>query len=109
MRVVLDTNVLVSALLSPEGPPAAIINATLDGTLTALVDNRILFEYEDVLQRERFGFNPQDVRAFLDFFRHESEYVSATPVQLTLNDPDDLPFYEVAKTAKADYLITGNT
>ena len=109
MRVVLDTNVLVSALLNPERAPAAIANAALDGTLTILVDNRILFEYEDVLHRENFGFKPQDVRAFLDFFRHEGEYVSATATNITLDDPDDLPFFEVAKTANADYLITGNT
>lgn len=109
MRVVLDTNVLVSALLSPEGPPAAIVNAALDGTLTILVDNRILFEYEDVLRRDKFGFDPRDVRVFLEFFRHESEFVSATAAQLTLDDPDDLPFFEVARTAKADFLITGNT
>ena len=109
MRVVLDTNVIVSALLSPAGPPAAIVNAALDGTFATLVDNRILFECEDVLRRKKFEFDPRDVRAFLEFFRHEGEYVSATAAPITINDPADLPFIEVACAAKADYLITGNT
>lgn len=109
MRVVLDTNVLVSALLSPAGPPAAIVNASLDGTLAVLIDNRILFEYDDVLGRTKFRFDPRDARAFLEFFRREGEYVSATASPVTTKDPADLPFLEVAWAAKADYLIAGNT
>jgi len=109
MRVVLDTNVLVSGLLSPGGPPGSIISAVLDGAIIVLVDNRIMFEYEDVLRRSKFGFDSRDVRAFLDFFQHESEFVTAKPFSTTLADPADLPFFEVATTAAADYLITGNT
>lgn len=109
MRVVLDTNVLVSALLNPSGPPGLIVNAVLDGAITVLVDNRIMFEYEDVLHRSKFGFDARDVRSILEFFQHEGEYVTATPSPTTLEDPADLPFFEVAATAEADYLITGNT
>lgn len=108
MRIVLDTNVLVSALLSPGGAPASILNAVLNGTISVLVDNRILFEYEDVLHRSKFGFESRDVRSLLEFLRHECEYVAAASTSSTLDDPADLPFYEVALSGNADYLVTGN-
>ena len=109
MRIVLDTNVLVSALLTPAGPPASIVNAVITGAIAALVDNRILFEYEDVLHRSKFGFESGDIRSVLEFFRHECEYVAAVSTSSTFDDPADLPFYEVALSGKADYLVTGNT
>ena len=109
MRIVLDTNVLVSALLTPEGPPASIINALLAGTVELLADNRILFEYEDVLNRRKFGFEPRDVRSLLDFLKHECRYVAATTATSSFEDPADLPFYEVALSGNADYLVTGNS
>lgn len=109
MRVVLDTNVVVSAMLSPNGASAAILRAVLDGRLCLLVDNRIVFEYSDVLCRPTFRFDTSDVRAFLDFVEHEAEYVNALPTDAPFDDPDDRPFYEVALSGDADCLVTGNT
>lgn len=109
MRIVLDTNVLVSALIRPAGPPAAVLNAILDKSLLLLVDNRIMFEYEDVLERPKLAFDPDDVRSLLEFFSHEAEYVTAKPVATALPDPDDLPFYEVAVAGNTDCFVTGNT
>jgi putative PIN family toxin of toxin-antitoxin system len=109
MRIVLDTNVVVSAMLNPNGAAGSILNGVLDGYLRLLVDNRIVFEYSDVLQRKQFQFNPRDVRAIIDFVRHEAEWVAALPVQNRFEDPDDRVFYEVAVSGNADYLVTGNT
>ena len=55
MRVVLDTNVLVSGLLTPSGPCGQIVELVLDGVLDLCVDGRILDEYEDVLRRPKLA------------------------------------------------------
>lgn len=108
MRIVLDTNVLVAGLLNPRGNPASILNAVLDENVAVLIDDRILAEYRDVLQRPRFGFPRDTVNALLDFFEHHGEYVAAGPASGAVTDPDDVPFYEVAIAGKAQYLVTGN-
>lgn len=108
MRLVLDTNVLVSALLSPHGPPARILDWTLAGEFLLLVDDRILDEYRRVLQRSKFGFDPRDVRTLLAVLTSLAEHVTAAPLDLELPDPDDLPLLEIAVSAKADALVTGN-
>lgn len=109
MRMVLDTNVVVSAVLNPNGAPDSILNGVFDGHIRLLVDNRIVFEYSDVLRRKKFQFDPRNVQAVIDFLQHEAEYVTALPVDCSFDDPDDRPFYEVAVSGNADYLVTGNT
>jgi putative PIN family toxin of toxin-antitoxin system len=108
MRIVLDTNVLVSGLLSPFGPPARILDLVLAGDLIPVFDDRILAEYGQVLARERFGFAPDDVVSLLHYIEVEGEHITAYPVSVVLPDPDDLPFLEVALTARVEALITGN-
>lgn len=107
MIVVLDTNILVSALLSPFGPPARVLDLVLAGELRTAFDDRVLAEYRDVLSRPRFGFDSADVGALLDFLEAEGEAVIATPWPHALPDPDDAAFVEVAMAAQA-ILITGN-
>jgi putative PIN family toxin of toxin-antitoxin system len=109
VRVVLDTNVIVSGLLSSKGAPARILEASLTGELTPVVDHRILAEYHEVLARPRFDFDAKAVAAVLRAFMSAAELVSAAPLAATLlPDPDDLPFLEVAVGAAADALVTGN-
>ncbi|MBE3551207.1 MAG: hypothetical protein BLITH_0719 [Brockia lithotrophica] len=108
MKVVLDTNVLVSALLTPHGPAARILDAVLAGRLFLLFDDRVFREYGEVLNRDRFGFSPEDVRELLEFIRSEGQKVSAAPLAIELQDPDDLMFVEVAVAGKAEAIITGN-
>lgn len=109
MRIVLDTNVLVSGLISPFGPPARVLEMILTGDLTLVFDDRILAEYRQVLARERFGLNADDVADLLRYFEAAGEHVTARPAFVTLPDPDDLSFLEVALAARVDALITGNT
>jgi putative PIN family toxin of toxin-antitoxin system len=108
MRVVIDTNVIVSGVLNPHGPPGRIVNALLSETVTILHDDRFLSEYREVLLRPTFGFARSDVEGLLDFVESVGEHVSAEPLSLVLPDPDDLPFLEVAISGAAGALITGN-
>jgi putative PIN family toxin of toxin-antitoxin system len=108
VRIVLDTNVLVSGLLSPFGPPGEIVRMVTAGAIRLCVDARLLAEYETVLLRPRFGLDPEAVAALIDYVDATSEKVASVPLQERLPDPDDEPFLEVAVASGADYLVTGN-
>jgi putative PIN family toxin of toxin-antitoxin system len=108
VRIVLDTNVLVSGVLNPHGSPGRCLDLILDGDLTPLFDDRILAESRDVLLRPRFGFDPREVGLLVDYFIAEGEALGAPPLDITLPDPDDLAFLEVAIAGNADALVTGN-
>jgi putative PIN family toxin of toxin-antitoxin system len=108
MKVVFDTNVIVSGLINLDGMPAQIVNLLLNGRITLLYDGRILQEYAEVLNRKKFGFKKSMVDPLLDYIRNEGEYVAAEPIGKTFIDEDDKVFYEVAKTAKVRCIVTGN-
>ncbi len=108
MLVVLDTNILVAALLSPFGPPARVLDLVLSGDIRPAYDDRLLAEYREVLARPKFGFAPADVATVLAYLEAAGERVTARPLACEWSDPDDLPFLEVAIEAGA-VLITGNT
>jgi uncharacterized protein len=107
VRIVLDTNVLVSALLNPQGAPAAVLELVVAGALVPVFDDRILDEYREVLSRPRFGFEAAAVATFLQGIE-SGERVEAAPIDLDLPDPDDAPFVEVAVAANVNALVTGN-
>jgi putative PIN family toxin of toxin-antitoxin system len=109
VRIVLDTNVLVSALLSPHGAPARILDLVLAGSVTVLFDDRIFAEYEEILARPKLQIPASESTYILDFLVSEGTLVSPSPLALELPDLDDLPFVEVASAADADALVTGNT
>lgn len=108
MRAVNDTNVLVSGIINPHGPPGRIVDAVLAEAITVLYDDRILSEYRDVLMRPTFGFKRADVETIVDFIEVAGEHISAKGVDLILPDPTDLPFLEVAMGGAADALVSGN-
>ena len=122
MRVVIDTNVIVSALLNANGIPAKILSLILNGKVEMLYDNRIIFEYSEVLSRKEFGFNVEIVNDLIDYFRNEGEYIIAEHSKIKFHDETDKKFYEVHKSGnpgrdpagsrfssgKSHYLITGN-
>jgi putative PIN family toxin of toxin-antitoxin system len=108
MKIVLDTNVLVAGLLSPFGPCGDIVRMVFSGSLTLCVDARVLSEYHEVLNRPKFHFDPDKVVSVLDYIDHTSWVVSSTPLSVSLPDPDDKPFLEIAISGNADYLVTGN-
>ena len=108
MRLVLDTNVLVSGLLRAQGPPGRIVDSLLRESFQALYDDRMLAEYEAVLARPKFAFDPRGVGVFLAFLCETGERIVAPPLDLHCSDPNDQPFLEVAVEALADALVTGN-
>ena len=108
MRIVLDTNVLVSGLLQALGPSGQLVRMVAAGRLTLCFDARILTEYRDVLLRPKFSFDPERIRSLLEEIRAEGVPVVGGPLGDRLPDPDDEPFLEVALAADAEYLVTGN-
>ena len=107
-RVVLDTNVIVSASLSRNGNPANIYKMFLTGTLALVYCEEILAEYEDVLYRPHLRILPSDADIIMAAIRQHGKKVIITPSIGPMPDEDDRVFYDTAKTAGA-CLVTGNT
>lgn len=107
IKVVIDTNILVSALLTPSGNPAKVLDYILNGTVKICYDSRIVAEYHDVLLRAKFGFDKKSVGQVIDFILHSGVSVVPKPLSAVFEDEEDIKFYEVAESAKA-YLVTGN-
>ena len=108
MKVVLDTNILVSGLLSPFGPGGEIVRMAASGILELCYDARILSEYRNVLLRPKFAFDQVQVDYLVDHIRACGNLVAAKPLAKRLPDADDEPFLEVALAGKARCLVTGN-
>ena len=107
MNIVIDTNVLVSALWSREGSCAKILYKVLNYELVLVYDQRILHEYKSVLERPKFCFAKDEVKSLIDFIQNEGLCVVAKPLNVKFEDESDKKFYEVAKTVGCK-LITGN-
>ncbi|MCD6120421.1 MAG: putative toxin-antitoxin system toxin component, PIN family [Spirochaetales bacterium] len=69
MEIVLDTNVLISGVINPDGKPARIINLLLNGKINILYDNRIIKEYLEALGREKFDFQAELIESLIDFIK----------------------------------------
>lgn len=108
MRIVLDTNVLVSAMLSGGGAPDMTLQLVLQGAVTLLADSRVLAEYDEVTARPRFAFDAAERRLLLETLGAIAEPVVARPLRLALTDPEDRVFVEVAVAGRADAIVTGN-
>ena len=108
MRIVMDTNVLVSGMLTPFGVCGEIVRMLTSSNITLCVDSRILFEYEDVLRRPRFQIEYNMIDLVMEYIESSSEAHNTTPLQKFLPDPDDNQFLEVAISANVDCLVTGN-
>ena len=108
MLVVVDTNVLVSGLLNPRGNPGLIVQLILSKNVDLALDDRILCEYAEVLHRDDLKLPKKEVDILLGYVRGQSVRIDAVPLPITLPDPGDQPFFEVATACAADFLITGN-
>ncbi|OGU16395.1 MAG: putative toxin-antitoxin system toxin component, PIN family [Geobacteraceae bacterium GWC2_53_11] len=108
MNIVLDTNVLVSGLLSPFGPCGKIVRMVSSAELALSFDARILTEYREVLLRPKFKFEKDKIDALLDHIEHRGRAVASSPLPHSLPDYDDEPFLEVAIAAQAVCIVTGN-
>jgi len=108
---VIDTNVLVSAMLKWESVPGSIINLTFDGIIIPLFNKKILHEYRLVLSRPKFGLSVEIVEDIINSIEKKGINVDETPLEIELPDPSDKVFFEVVmeERKKEDaYLVTGN-
>ena len=109
MRIVFDTNIVVSAMLSPSGTAADALRLALHRHVQLCASEVILEEYEGVLRRPKFRRSPAVVAALLKAVRAVADLVEPR-VQLSVSaDEADNRFLECAEAAKADYIVTGNT
>jgi uncharacterized protein len=109
IRVVLDTNILISALLNSHGPPARVFLMTLlDPDTQLCVSGDVYAEYEEVIRRARFKRSESEIEATLRATRERGFWVRPTLPVRSCSDPDDDIFLECAQAAAAHYLVTGN-
>ncbi len=109
---VIDTNVLVSAMLKFQSVPGQIANEALLGNLIPLLCDEIVEEYREVLARPKFKFDPKVVDVFIEGIIDRGIFVDAVPVEEIIPDPKDIVFYEVVMEGRKEYddayLVTGN-
>ena len=109
---VIDTNVLVSALLSKNESAATVqvVAQLLAGKITPVYSNEVIAEYREVLSRKKFKFPAEQVNYLLGSIEKFGILVAPTPTGVILPDMKDLPFYEVVMEKRSDnaYLVTGN-
>jgi putative PIN family toxin of toxin-antitoxin system len=109
IRVVLDTNILISALLQARGLPARTFLLALAGTTAQLcVSGDIYAEYEEVIRRPKFNRGEAIVEQALRAIRQNGFWIRPTEKVRACSDPDDDIFLECAQAARAHYLVTGN-
>jgi len=108
VRWVLDTNVIVSGLLSPAGPPGRLLDAALVGTLRIVYDDRIAAEYREVLERPALRIDAGDRDAFLAVLSLHELVVVPPWTGPSPPDPDDQMFLEAVILADEGTLVTGN-
>lgn len=108
---VIDTNVLVSAILKWQSVPGSILELTFIGTIVPIFDERIIKEYREVLNRPKFHLTPDIIESVVGELVKLGICVDADELDVELPDPKDRVFYEVVmeerKTEEA-YLVTGN-
>lgn len=108
--VVVDTNVLVSALWT-ENPYAAtrrILDLLLKRKITPLYNEDVIEEYCDVLSRPKFPFDRQEIADLINFIIESGLDTSRTPYEGSLPDEDDRAFYEISLGRENSFLVTGN-
>ena len=113
MRVVLDTNIFVSGLLSAAGPPARIIQAVLKRRIIPIMSPDTFAELEAVLRRPKlqraFTRAGVNVTSFLAIVQAEMQLVDPHPTNTPLRDAQDRPFLDLMATAPPpQYFVTGH-
>ena len=108
IRVVIDTNVLVSALLQPKGLPAAVLILALSGQVELCVSEAIVAEYEEVIRHPHLKRDPAVIVRTMQAIRKLGHWVKPAMRIGACSDPDDNMFVECAQAGNADYLVTGN-
>jgi putative PIN family toxin of toxin-antitoxin system len=108
LRVVLDTNVVVSGLLRQEGAPAAILDAATSKQFRCYISESLLDEYREVLTRDYLGLDQRRAARFIGDLREVAIFVVPRKKVVVARDPDDDWVMECALEAGVDFIVTGN-
>ena len=108
IKVVINTNVLISAVLNPNGVPAKIMESVYSGEFEPIVTDEILEEYHSVLNYKKFDFSHKNVTQTLNFFKQFLLPLPPASLSVKCADSDDTKFLAAAVTGEAEFLITGN-
>jgi putative PIN family toxin of toxin-antitoxin system len=108
LRLVIDTNIVVSAALKPDGLQRTVLLLAITKPARLYVSDAILDEYLEVLARPKMNIRKGPRQQLLQLIRNRAYRITpARRLQVT-PDPDDNKFVECADAARADYLVTGN-
>lgn len=108
---VIDTNVLVSAMLKWESVPGTVMNLIFDGPVIPVFNKEILDEYKNVLSRPKFKLDDEIIKNIINGIADKGIMLTADKINIDMPDPKDVVFYEVvSEKRKTDdaYLVTGN-
>jgi hypothetical protein len=114
MRVVADTNILVSYVLVPAGNPARILRARAEGKIELLLSQPILAECSRVLKyrriRARHQLSDEEIESTIEDIRELATFVEASEVKIGVvkDDPSDNMIIECAVAGGADYIVSGD-
>lgn len=108
IRVVIDTNILVSALLHPESLPGSVLLFALSGDVQLCISDAVFGEYEEVIRRPRLKLSPDVIVGTLTSIRKLGRWVTPSVRVEECTDVDDNAFLECAQASEADFLVTGN-
>ena len=106
-KVVIDTNLIVSAVRSRSGKPAKIYDMAVDGEITLYLSNEILEEYADVLSRPKHKLTVEDQKIYLDMIKEVGVLVNPKQSHIAMKDESDRKFYDAAIASGAN-LLTGD-
>lgn len=113
MRIVLDTNILVSAFISARDAPARVFDLWQDGTLEIVTSQDTLDELQRVLAypriRDRLQYSEEQIQRYLLLLRKYAIFLDDLPAsQGVTADPDDDKFLVLAQVSSADYIVSGD-
>ena len=107
---VIDTNVLVSALITHNSlsATAKVVRLLLEGGFVPLYESNIIEEYQEELHRSKFKLLPDVADAIISYIKEHGIETSRTAFQELMPDEDDRVFYEVSLSVDDSFLVTGN-
>ena len=107
-RIVLDTNVLISAILFGD-KPRSVLDLVISGSVDCTLSTVILDELKDVLQRPKFGFSAEVCFHIIEELHGACDIISpSVSVDVIRSDPDDNRILECAKESQADFIVSGD-
>jgi uncharacterized protein len=108
LRLVTDTNILVSAALKPDGLQRTVLLLAIIKPARLYVSSAIIAEYRNVMSRPEFHIRKGPRQQLFDMIRKRAHLVEPVRTIQVAGDPEDDKFIECADAARADYLVTGN-